>query len=272
MVTYLKASDYEMADNLKCLCHGNSGAGKTYLGATAVNPILALCELQGLRTIRRVNPDATVVMIDSTEDLRELLADLRRMHTSKDGCPYDTVVLDSLTEMQRIIKSEIIEKAGSARETPTQGEWGIIIDRTINVARAFRDLPMHVLVLTLSEEQFTDEGRFIRPSVSGKKLPNDLAGFFNLTGYVYKRMNEDNEMEHRVLFDGIDGYLTKGDPDLSMNEIPHWPSWVRRCYNKGTRGAAPDKNFVTEKKRSKKQETDSNGEEKVQPKSKSKKK
>ncbi len=237
-MAYQKASEFTTDDKCKALVHANSGAGKSTLGASVKNPIIALCERQALRAIRRRNPDATIWMVESTEDLRNLLIDLK-MQTTNGTCPFDTVVLDSLTEMQSILKREILKKGSSTRDSLTVGEWGMVIDRTTDVVRSFRDLPLHVLVLCRSEESFVDDSRFVRPSLNGKKLPNDIAGFFNIVGYGYKKLNAEGSVIHRVLFDGVEGFLTKGDPDLENVEIPFWPSWLRKMY-KEVPGAATD--------------------------------
>lgn len=233
------AKDLALEDRAKILTHGNTGSGKSELGASAHNPAIALCERQALRTIRRRNPEAAVWLIESSDDLRAMLAELMSQ-CAAGGCPYDTVVLDSLTEIQNMLKREILQKAGSERETLSQGEWGVIIDRCANIARAFRDLPLHVLVLCRSEESFPMDERYVRPSLSGKKLPNDIGGFFNLVGYAYKKLDNEGDLIYRILFDGTDGFLTKGDVDLDAIEYPTWPVWIRKMYGAEAPGAATD--------------------------------
>lgn len=239
---FVPAKSLTLEDKAKYLVHGNSGAGKSRLGATAKRPAIALFERQALRTIRSRNPDAAVWVVESMDYLREMLSELRLL-IANDNCPYDTVVIDSLTEAQGMLKKEILSRAGSERETLTQGEWGVIIDRVSNITRAFRDLPMHVLVLCRSEETYTGDDRFVRPSLSGKKLPNDIAGFFNAVGYIFKKLDGNGDIAHRVLFDGTEGFLTKGDPDLDAIEIPHWPAWIRKMYGPEAIGAATDEDL-----------------------------
>ena len=234
----IKASEFEMEDKKKCLIHGNSGSSKSTLGATAKNPIIGLAESQALRTIRRVNPEAGIWKIESSEDLRGLVAYLKEQHAAG-TCAYDTVVLDSLTEIQIMLKREIIAKA-TEREQLTVGEWGIVIDRVVNICRTFRDLPMHVLILARSEETFIEDTRFVRPSLNGKKLPNDVAGFFNTVGYAYRKISDQGNTIYRILFEGVDGFLCKGDPDLDPVEIPYWPALVRKMYGADIQGAATD--------------------------------
>lgn len=233
----VKASEFEMEDKKKSLVHGNSGSGKSTLGATAKKPIIGLAEKQALRTIRRVNPEAGIWRIENSDDLRGLVAFLKDEH-NKGTLPYDTVVLDSLTEIQIMLKREVLAKA-TDREVLTVGEWGVVIDRIINICRTFRDLPMHVLVLARSEESFIEDTRFVRPSLNGKKLPNDVAGFFNTVGYAYRKISEQGNTIYRVLFEGVDGFLCKGDPDLDPVEVPYWPSWIRKMYGE-VPGAATD--------------------------------
>lgn len=231
---FVQAKEFNFDDKAKVLVHGNSGAGKTHLGATGIKPVIALCERQALRTIRLVNPEAAIWIIDRADDLRQLLTELKVM-IAENRCPYDTVVLDSLTEIQAMLKNEILVAA--SRDQLTQGEWGVIIDKVANIARSFRDLPMHVLALCRSDEQFIDETRYVRPSLSGKKLPNDIAGFFNLVGYAYRKQDGD-KLLYRVMFGGSDGFLVKGDPTLKPIEQPSWPDWIRAMYGPECVGAS----------------------------------
>jgi len=242
---FVPASQFGTDDRAKVLDYGNTGSGKSQLGSTAKNPAIALCERQALRTIRRRNPNAAIWLIESTDDLREMLIALTEQH-ARDECPYDTVVLDSLTEMQGILKKEILRKGGQSKETLSVGEWGVIIDKITDIVRAFRDLPMHVLVLCRAEESYVDDARHVRPSLNGKKLPNDIAGFFNVCGYSYKKMNDKGDIIHRVLFDGIEGYLTKADPELERVEYPYWPAWIRKMYGPDAPGAATDDEMTVE--------------------------
>lgn len=235
-MVFVAAKEFNFDDKAKALVHGNSGAGKTHLGATALKPVIALCERQALRTIRMVNPEAAIWIIDRADDLRQLLTELKVM-IAENRCPYDTIVLDSLTEIQAMLKNEILVAA--SRDQLTQGEWGVIIDKVANIARSFRDLPLHVLALCRSDEQFVDETRYVRPSLSGKKLPNDIAGFFNLVGYAYRKQDGD-KIIYRVLFGGSDGFLVKGDPTLKPIEQPTWPDWIRAMYGPECIGASKE--------------------------------
>jgi hypothetical protein len=220
---------------LKLLGHGFSGAGKSTLCGTAPRPILyAYTERQGLISFKRVAPQEDTVPINSVADLRALLSELKG-----GGHGYATICLDSGTEMQRMIVDEIVARKERDPNEPTKvttEEWMFIIDRTKQMVRAFRDLPLHVVVMFLSDDFVVGEGeharQIVRPMVNGKKLPAQLAQFFNAVGFCYKG-SDGSRTTYRVLFDGRADIDTKGLPGLRYREEPDIAYWVNRAIHGG---------------------------------------
>jgi hypothetical protein len=221
------ASEFGVYDRIKVLLYGPSGAGKSRCAALFKRPLIGLTEQQAIPTIRRANPNALIKQIHTARDLTDFKALARHPRTVKE---CDAVVLDSLTDAQRIIRSYYTgrqsEKAG--REKTSQESWGLVIDATARYARELRDLPMHVCVITLDDEA-TVEGTGIvhRPGVSGKRLPNDLAQYFNAVGYVHVAEQEGG-LRHQVLFRGNDRYRVKGIEGLEDLEPPEPLAWIAR--------------------------------------------
>jgi hypothetical protein len=133
---------------------------------------------------------------------------------------------------QYIDRSDGGEKTG---ERISISNWGEIIDRTAQLVRSFRNLPMHFVITTLSAERFVgdeeNQRRVVRPELSGRTLPNTLAQFFNLVGYAYTRSNKDG-IDYRVLLGGNVDFLTKGMPGLAYREIPNIEYWIERSFNR----------------------------------------
>lgn len=225
----IKAKETEQ-DFIKALVYGNSGTGKSTMCGTAPHNILYLwTERQGVISFKRVAPDQDTLEIDSLGTLRSVLAELRAP-----GHGYSTVCLDSLSEMQRLIIDEQVAKT-AGKEEPTISDWKVIIDRTASLVRAYRDLPMHVVVTALAEETIVNESdRLIRPSVSGRKLPGQLAQYFNLVGYSFKAV-KDKSISYKVLIEGKDDFTCKGLPGLRYREDPDITYW----YERGINGGAP---------------------------------
>lgn len=232
------ASAYVNQSKLKALVHGHSGAGKSRLLATAKRPVIACCERQAIRVIQRTNPNADVALIETPDDLRAFIGTVKA-RVAKGDAPWDTIGLDSLTEMMRIFRIGKMREGGDSKDTLTQGEWGIIIDRTMNAARAFRDVDLHVLILTLSMRiGGDDEDTKLVPSVNGKALPDDLAGLVQVEGYQFKQPQDDGSVIYRVAFEAPSKKIaTKGDPDLDPVEVPYWPHLIAKAFGADAPGA-----------------------------------
>lgn len=225
----IKARETEQ-NFIKALVYGNSGTGKSTMCGTGPSKVLYLwTERQGVVSFKRVAPDQDTLEISSLATLREVLGELRA-----EGHGYSTVCLDSLSEMQRLIIDEQVATT-AGKEEPTIGDWKVIIDRTASLVRAYRDLPMNVVVTALSEESIVnEERRIVRPSVSGRKLPGQLAQYFNVVGYAFKTVKSDS-ISYKVLFEGRDDFTCKGLPGLRYREDPDITYW----YDRGVMGGEP---------------------------------
>ena len=222
---------------LKVLVSGMSGAGKTTLGARTPDALILLTERNGLPAIQMWNPEAKVVMLDTADNLRSTLRDLRlaKVDPNPDGkgpalmvgdIPVRTVVLDSVTDLQVMLRDEMMSVPSeggsggkSSKETMTMQEWGILIDRTMRLVRAFRDLPCNLLALFLAEEASDGDNVIIRPQLYGKKLPGQIQQFFSGSGYLYRSesVSDDDEdgnktTKRTILWDGDRRFLVKPVP------------------------------------------------------------
>jgi len=243
-----KASD-SGEDHLKVLIWGPNGSGKSTLCGTAPRPILyAYTERQGLLSFQRMCPEGDVVKVESVADLRELLTELR-----KDGHGYSSIVLDSFTEMQLLISDEILARRKAKNEEKGRDmggeppklvmeDYGFIHDRSKALVRAFRDLPMHVVLTCLSETSEVGEGAdsktVTKMMLLGRKLPAQLGQFFNLVGFSF-RVQRDRESVYQVLLEGRPDIDTKGMPGLRKREEPDISYWVDRAI-KGCPARDPD--------------------------------
>lgn len=214
-------------DKLKGLYYGPTGAGKTELTSLFERPLIAVTELQAVPTIRRANPKARIIKVTNSQEINDFRKLIRDPELPKH---VDAVVLDSLTDVQRIIKDAYVKNQSSGRQTADMDTWGLIIDLTARMARELRDVPVHVAVICLDTEIAVEgQGRVHRPSVNGKSLPNDLAQYFNLVGYVSKQQREGG-VRHEVLFNGPDNYLTKGMRELDDIEAPEPLLWISKIF------------------------------------------
>lgn len=234
------ASELDDLLRFKGLITGPSGSGKTMLGArfgVGDRVFVAPTELQAIPSIQEANPAAKIFHnskgepgVRSSKDLQELRALLADPAFSE---RFDAFVLDSLTDCQRIIKDAYTRAQRSGRSTTDMDTWGLIVDLTARLAREVRDLPMDICVICLDEEKDVDgEGLVHRPSVSGKKLPSQLAQYFNVVGFAHKRETEAGEVRHQVLFRADDRFLTKGMTALDAVEPPEPLFWMHKRFDR----------------------------------------
>lgn len=232
-----KASDAG-GEHLKVLAWGPNGTGKSTLCGTAPPPILyAWTERQGLLSFQRMAPDADTIQIRSMADLRALLSALRKTEHG-----YSSVCLDSFTEMQQLIIDEVAARKNLGPDDPIKlsiEERLFIHDKSKSIVRAFRDLPMHVILTCLSETVVVGDGEnsrtVTRVMLSGQKLPAQIGQFFNLVGFCFKMQGANRVPVHRVLFDGRGEVDVKGMPGLRRREDPDIAYWFERAI----RGAQP---------------------------------
>ena len=222
--------------HLKVLIYGDSGVGKTWTASTAPRPVYLLTEPNGLPTIRASNPDAVVIQADEGHGGMETVRAFLR--AAKDGTLAretggETVVLDSLNELQRMIRDEIMgRKSGHADAVFTLQDWGVLTDKMRAMVRAFRDLPFHVVGITHADAQQEDSGpRHLLPMFMGRSLPNEIAGYFSVVGYQYRKQSktEDGVQTTRhVMLQGPPTVVSKGLPGLDPVEVPNITEWLNK--------------------------------------------
>ena len=113
-------------DSVKCVVYGGAGTGKTRLCASAPSPIIISAE-SGLLSLADVKCD--YIEISSMEELNEAYRFL------KDNHDYQTVCLDSLSEIAEVI----IQKIKPDFKDPRQA-YGALADLMMPMLRRFRDL------------------------------------------------------------------------------------------------------------------------------------
>lgn len=229
-----KAGD--MDRHFKVLIHGDTGAGKTRIGCTAPKPVILLTEPNGLMTIQEANPDAIVVQCETLDDARAvILAAADGTLAKETGC--ETIVFDSLTELQRMIQDEIMsKKEGRPGFTPRMDikDWGTLADTMRKMVRQIRNLPFNVVAIALTNHE-VDESTGVRyslPAFQGKKTPNEIAQYFSAVGYAFREqvvVDDKNVIQHKVLFRAPNNFMVKPVGGLDSVEVPDVSTWMSKC-------------------------------------------
>ena len=195
----------KMSEWLKILIYAAPGAGKTYLLGTAegderLTPALLVDTEGGTLTIRGTK-DIDVVRIRNYSDMVTLIQHLREPDHSKcSHRKWKSVMVDSLTELQKQIMGEIVRTeyqnnpSGRDPDVPTMRDWGKNAERVRKVIRALRDMPGYHLFITCLEKENKDDNTgttITLPSLPGQ-LAHEIAGFIDIVGYL-RVMREETQ-------------------------------------------------------------------------------
>jgi phage nucleotide-binding protein len=200
-----KVSDHPPQFNL--LIYGESGTGKTTLAGSSdlvpeMRKVLVIDIEGGVLSLKDRYPQVETIRVKSWEKMGEIYQELS-VPGSHD---FNTIVIDSLTEAQKMSMDKIMRKLVEQypeREdgVPQIREWNINIEQTRKFVRLFRDLPVNTIFTALSREDKNQMRGTTRrkPFLSGK-VSDEVAGFLDIVVYLYTK--EVNEQLARVLLCG----------------------------------------------------------------------
>lgn len=172
-------------------------------------PVLFVDMEGGTLSLRAEYPDVDVVRVQNFRELGKVHDALRK---GEGG--YNTVVLDSLTEIQKFsmygIMQELLNKEPDRDpDVPGMREWGKNIEQIRRLVRAFRDLPMNVVftALAMSDKDPRTGLSKTKPQLSGK-LSSEVAGFMDIVVYMYMKQ-VDGENQRLLLTAATDTQVAK---------------------------------------------------------------
>lgn len=233
----------EISPYLNILIYGQPGVGKTFFAGTAedselTSPTIFL-DVEGGTTTLRKRKNLDVVRIRSTE---ELVATHKMLLEQNDN-HYKTVVIDSLTELQKLDMHGIMKELVSRRpdldpDVPSQREWGKSIEHMRRITRAYRDLPMNTIFTCLVVIDKDDSGTVTyAPSLPGK-LKMEISGFVDVVGYL-TTATENDETVRRLQFAATKKVIAK-DRTASLGDVVDNPTipmlWEMMHNDNGTKG------------------------------------
>ena len=216
-ISVVKAENSQLSF-IKGLIIGDSGAGKSYLVATAPKPLVLLTEPNGAMSIQASNPDALIIHINDLKHMREVLSAIR---DNKINADFSPIVIDSLTDLQRWVANEILlepdkRNQNKSTETLSMNDWGKLLKRFTELICKIRDLPYHLICTALVDVTVEEETgtRHIHPMFAGKAKMT-ISQYFNGVGFLYRtgQFHDCGSAERALLLDGIERVKCKPFPN-----------------------------------------------------------
>lgn len=190
---------------LTILVYGRSSIGKTTLAGSAdavpeMRKVLYVDVEGGTLSLRKTKYNVDVIRITDYQQFAELYAAL---YAGNHG--YQTVVLDSLTEIQDLCMREIMRQMKEDPDNferdpdvPGMYEWNKSEKQVKRFIRLFRDLPINVIFTALvKEDKDTKTGVVMKlPDLPGK-LAHRVAALFDIV--LYYTVMDTEEGQKRVV-------------------------------------------------------------------------
>lgn len=214
---------------LNLMIYGDSGSGKTLLAGTAafvkeLSPVLFVDVEGGTLTLSHFGEDADIDVV-RVEEWRHMQKVYDELYAGKH--PYKTVVIDSLTEMQKLAMSSVLgsgQTIDAVGNIPEFKDWNINTEQMRRLVRAFRDLKMNSIFTCLSMEQQDPrrESVVIKKPALTKKLANEIPAFFDVLFYLWVKENKNGPNTRHLQTDKTDRIVAKcrvqGVPESIEND------------------------------------------------------
>lgn len=227
------ASDYP--ERIRMLVVGQAGSGTTELGVSFPNPVFANSG-SDLTTLARIG-NVPYVNVNSIKDLYLLKLALDRPAKAREelfGRCIDTLVIDRIEEMQRLVLLERLTSEG--RSDTTAGDWGWIASRFHSIFTGLSQLDLNLLVLSRTKEvNLSDDQVEIKPALGGAFCEgiHKYVDFSLLMGPYHSSLDEASLGEADV-----DGWL---QPKLFQDETEVVPLMSLQCRASSSSGWVNDK-------------------------------
>jgi len=199
----------EKEPGIKIIVYGPPGVGKTYFSSSAPKALFVDVE-GGTLSIKNAGRQLDVVKVNKFRDIFEI-----HKFLASGKHEYESVIVDSLTELQKKSMDGIIEEA--YRKDPTKRDpdvaelrdWGKNTAQLRKAVRYFRDLPMNVIFTALAKESKDERtGEIsIGPDLT-PKLQNDVAGYLDIIGHMSAKDKEDG-IVRQMLVQPTGKYMAK---------------------------------------------------------------
>lgn len=176
--------DLKRSPKVKALLYGAPGSGKTTLAGTFPKPIYFNIE-RGLDAI--IEQEVDYVDITTWEELEEAFKFID---------DYETVIIDSVSELQELRIAEVKETRGKEMSFT---DWSALADEFRRLIKALEKQDKHIVFIAHEKEQ-DDDGTILKRFDLAGQLKDKVARHFNMIGYMFVETDENNEPLHKVRF------------------------------------------------------------------------
>lgn len=218
----------EQSPYFNMLIYGESGSGKTTMAGSSdeipeMRRVLFIDVEGGTLSLRHAYPNVETVRVRSWNEMQEVYNELYLGNHE-----YTTIVVDSLTETQKLSMDKIMRKLVEEYEerdgdVPGIREWNINIEQTRKFVRAFRDLPVNTIFTSLvkTDKNMRTGALKRKPSLSGK-VADEVSGFLDIVTYLY--VKEVDGVNKRMLLCGQTEDTVAKDRTAKLKTIIEDPS------------------------------------------------
>ena len=189
---------------IKCMVYGESGVGKTMLCATAPNPVIISSE-EGLLCLA----DKDVPVVEVT-NLKSTLEAIKWAKT----CQFDTVCLDSLSELGEVLLNEFKKDEKDPRKAYLK-----MGEELTGIMRMLRAMPKHVVVICkqgINKDDLLGKTTYA-PGAPGQAFTSQVPYFLDLL-FAYRIKKEGRFLQTQPSFQ----YMAKDrSGKLNVEEQPN---------------------------------------------------
>jgi len=208
----------------KALLYGPSGAGKTWYAATFPRPLFLDLE-GGLRTTVQVKPVLRYPKNPKQEVTKfEQVREFYRLVRKDKNPQYETIVIDTLFELQYLITRDIVKNYDANRQMDDQltlQDYGKLNRVLMETLRSFLKLPYHI-VFTCGQTEPAYEGALVYPKLIGQASWPELRGLVEQIGYVHVRKGGgESGVENVVSYRSHPSFVAKTRLPIEETFLPN---------------------------------------------------